>query len=122
MTYGSMGGYSTGPRTTVLQSADLGYALGATGRLVGFELETGKVRWEAPKGLGRATFVYHQGHFIAVGERGDLALIEVSPDGYKEKRKVRVLDYPCWTPPVISDGRLFLRNEKTLVCFDLRKP
>ena len=84
--------------------------------------KTGKVRWEAPKGLGRATFVYHQGHFIAVGERGDLALIEVSPDGYKEKRKVRVLDYPCWTPPVISDGRLFLRNEKTLVCFDLRKP
>ena len=46
VTYGSMGGYSTGPRTTVLQSADVGYALGATGRLSCFELETGKVRWE----------------------------------------------------------------------------
>jgi outer membrane protein assembly factor BamB len=46
VTYGSMGGYSTGPRTTVLQTAELGYSLGATGRLVCFELETGKVRWE----------------------------------------------------------------------------
>ena len=71
--------------------------------------------------LGRATFVLAQGHFIAVGERGDLALVEVSPDAYKEKRKVRVLEYPCWTPPVISDGRLFLRNERMLLCYDLAK-
>ena len=85
------------------------------------EWATGKVLWDAPKGLGRATFVLAQGHFIAVGERGDLALVEVSPDAYKEKRKVRVLEYPCWTPPVISDGRLFLRNERTLLCYDLAK-
>jgi outer membrane protein assembly factor BamB len=86
------------------------------------EWATGRVVWDAPRGLGRATFVRVRDHFIALGERGDLALIEISPVEYREKRRLRVLPYPCWTPPVISDGRLYLRNERTLVCYDLRAP
>ena len=60
------------------------------------------------------------GHLLALGERGDLTRVEVSPERYIEKARVRVLDYPCWTPPVLSHGLLYLRNENRLVCLDLR--
>jgi len=81
---------------------------------------TGEVVWTADKGLGRASFLMADGHLIAIGERGKLALIEISEEGYKEKARVRVLRYPVWTPPVLSNGLLYLRNERGMICLDLR--
>ena len=84
------------------------------------EFMTGKVRWTADEGLGRSAFIMAEDHLIALGERGDLALIEANPDRYVEKARVRVLDYPCWTPPILSHGLLYVRNETRLVCLNLR--
>jgi len=85
------------------------------------ELSTGKVRWTADQGLGRASFLMADGHLVALGERGELALVEVNPEKYVEKARVKVLEYPCWTPPVLSHGLLYLRNENQLACLDLRE-
>ncbi len=85
------------------------------------EFMTGKVRWTAEQGLGRAAFVLADGKLIALGERGILALIEADPERYREIARARVLQYPCWTPPVLSHGLLYVRNETRLVCLDLRK-
>ena len=85
------------------------------------EFNTGKVVWSTSDGLGRASFIMAEGHLIAVGERGDIALIELSPEKYIEKSRVRVLRYPVWTPPILSQGLLYLRDENTLRCFDLRQ-
>ena len=82
--------------------------------------KTGAVRWSSPLGLGRTPFIMAQGHFIAMSERGDLVLIEVNPDRFVEKKRVRMLDYPCWAPPVLANGLLYIRNETQLVCLDLR--
>jgi len=82
--------------------------------------KTGAVRWTSPRGLGRITFIMAQGHFLAMGERGDLALIEVNPDRYVEKKRVRMLDGPCWGPPVLANGLMYIRNETVLLCLDLR--
>jgi outer membrane protein assembly factor BamB len=82
--------------------------------------KTGEVRWTSPRGLGRATFIMAQGHFIAMGERGDLTLIEVNPERYVEKKRVRMLEYPCWGPPVLANNLLYIRNEILMVCLDLR--
>jgi hypothetical protein len=32
------------------------------------------------------------------------------------------LKYPCWAAPVLSDRRLYLRNEHRLVCYDFTRP
>jgi len=82
--------------------------------------KTGAVRWSSPRGLGRTPFIMAQGHFLGMSERGDLVLIEVNPDRYLEKKRVRVLDYPCWAPPVLANGLLYVRNETVLECLDLR--
>ena len=82
---------------------------------------SGQVLWTAKQSLGRAVFILAEGKLIALGERGILALIEASPESYRERARVQVLKYPCWTPPVLSHGLLYVRNETRLLCLDLRK-
>jgi outer membrane protein assembly factor BamB len=87
------------------------------------EFATGKVRWTADEGLGRASFILAEGHLIGVSERGDIALIEASPEGYMEVARARALRYPVWTPPILAQGLLYVRNERTyrsIKCLDLR--
>lgn len=84
------------------------------------EFMTGKVRWTADRGLGRSAFIMADGHFIALGERGHLALIEVNPDSYREKARAQILSYPSWTPPILSHGLLYARDENRLICLDMR--
>lgn len=85
------------------------------------ELETGNVRWEWPSYLGRGSLLYSDGYFIALGERGDLALLRLSPDGHQEVRRLEgILEWPSWTPPVLAHGLLYLRDEHKLLCLDLR--
>lgn len=85
------------------------------------DFQTGAVQWTADRGLGRASFLMAEGHLIALGERGDLALIEATPDRYHEKERVKAMSYPCWTPPILARGLLFLRGETELAAFDLRE-
>lgn len=42
---------------------------------------SGKVRWSEP-GLGRATMLYVDGHLVVFTERGQLLLVEATPDRY----------------------------------------
>jgi hypothetical protein len=115
-----------------------GHLYGFSGRHEGecdlraVELATGKVAWKwepagpgEPAGnyLGRGVLLHSDGHFIALGERGDLALLQLDPKGHTELRRVRrVLRYPAWTPPVLAGGVLYLRDEHQLIAMDLRPP
>ena len=104
-----------------------GYLYGMDGRHEGgsrfrcIEFLTGKVLWTAKQGLGRAAFILAEGNLIALGERGTLALIEATPERYIERSRAQILQYPCWTPPILSHGRLYVRNETRLICLDLRE-
>ncbi|MCA9052478.1 MAG: PQQ-like beta-propeller repeat protein [Planctomycetaceae bacterium] len=90
----------------------------ATGEVV--DRETGQVVPWPFYGRGSATLV--DGKFIVLGERGTLALGKPSPDGWEEisRCKAPEITYPAWTAPVLSNGRLYLRDEDTLICLDLR--
>ena len=77
----------------------------------------------SPRGeIGRPTFLMAEGHLIVLGERGDLVLVKVDPAAYRQKARVRLLDGPCWAPPALANGLLYVRNETRLVCLDLRAP
>jgi outer membrane protein assembly factor BamB len=85
------------------------------------DLLTGRVHWSWESYLGRGSMLHSDGHFIALGERGDLALLRLSREGHEELRRVpRVLSYPAWTPPVLANGILYLRDESKLIAMDLR--
>ena len=57
----------------------------------------------------------------ALGEFGDLALFQLTPEGHKELARVRrLLKTYSWTVPTLSGGLLYLRDLEKLICMDLR--
>ena len=84
------------------------------------ELSSGNVRWsESP--FGCASLLLAEGRLIGLNEKGELLLIEASLAGYKEKARAPLLDKPCRAHLALSDGRLYVRDPKRLVCWDVKK-
>jgi outer membrane protein assembly factor BamB len=60
------------------------------------------------------------GKIIALSDKGELMVIDPSPDSCKIISSAQVLGGKCWTAPVLSNGRIFCRNAKgDLVCLDV---
>lgn len=82
------------------------------------DLATGKVRWKQ-SGLGHGSLLLAQGQLYVLSERGRLVLVDATPDAYKERGSVQILQGKCWTPPTLANGRLYVRNEKEMVCLNV---
>ena len=57
----------------------------------------------------------------AARETGELVLAAASSDAFRPLAKAQVLRGVVRAMPAVSDGFVYLRNENTLVCLDLRK-
>ncbi len=93
------------------------------------DLRTGKAVWQEKGKLGKGSLTFADGMFYLRSEegkdgKGTVALIEASPDGYKEHGR---FDQPnlsgknTWPHPVIIDGRLYLRDQDVLLCYSVKK-
>jgi hypothetical protein len=96
------------------------YALDETRDLTCLDVRTGAVRWRQ-KGFQKGSLIRVDDRLIVLGENGRLALVECDPDGYRELARARPFRGRCWTLPVLADGRLFLRDQKEVLCLDVRK-
>jgi outer membrane protein assembly factor BamB len=88
------------------------------------EFGTGKIVWkERAPAKGSAAVLYADGHLIFRYDRGEVLLIEASPDGMKIRGRFEALqgDGPAWAHPVIHQGKLYLRHGNSLFCYDLRE-
>jgi hypothetical protein len=83
------------------------------------DFRTGEVRWEQP-GFERGSLLIADDHLIILGEHGNLALAEATPEGYRQKSLLTFTNKLCWTVPVLAEGRLYLRTEGRVLCVDLR--
>ncbi|RIK79178.1 MAG: polyvinylalcohol dehydrogenase [Planctomycetota bacterium] len=104
------------------------------------EFLTGKRLWreerdeaekEAGESLGKGAIAYAHGRLYCLGEDdGQVVLIEASPKGWKEHGRftlapqttLRKPSGRIWTHPVICDGRLYLRDQDMLFCYDVSAP
>jgi outer membrane protein assembly factor BamB len=90
------------------------------------ELDTGKIVWGGSQrgpGTGSAAIAYADGNLIFRYESGPVALIEATPSGYHLKGSFKpdyVSSKPCWSHPVVIGGRLYLREQDKLMCYDVR--
>jgi outer membrane protein assembly factor BamB len=84
-------------------------------------LKTGKVCWTRD-GFGCGSMIAAGGNLIVLSEGGDLVLVEPNGERYREKARASVLTGPCRAPMALSGGRLYARDGKKLVCWDLKKP
>ena len=85
------------------------------------EFATGKVMWRH-RSVGKGSLTYADGRLYLLGEDNVAGLAEASPTGYREKGRFRIADQglPSWAHPVISGGRLYIRNQRTLAVYDVR--
>lgn len=85
------------------------------------EFRTGKVRW-TERGFRKGSLTIADGRLIILGESGKLALADATPEGYRERASYRFSSNKCWSVPVLAGGRLYVRDEEKIACFDLKKP
>ncbi|MCX7046762.1 MAG: PQQ-like beta-propeller repeat protein [Candidatus Sumerlaeota bacterium] len=94
------------------------------GKLKCMELKTGKVMWENPcVGKGSLTCADGRLYVRSEGGAGAVALVEASSAGYKETGRFNQPDRSqknSWPHPVICDGKLYLRDQDTLLCYKVK--
>ena len=89
-------------------------------------LDTGEVLWKK-SGLGRTSLLQVDGHFVVLGEYGELHLVEIDPKAYKsvsqwtpsDAEGEALLVYPAWNGPVLSHGILYVRGKDRLLAVEL---
>jgi outer membrane protein assembly factor BamB len=89
--------------------------------LVAMDFKTGKQLWKN-RSVGKGSVTYAEKHLYALGEDGMVGLIEASPAAYKEVSRFEYQkgSLPSWSPLVISDGRLYLRDQDNLTSYDIK--
>jgi outer membrane protein assembly factor BamB len=98
------------------------------------EFATGKLMWSRdehwrphsasqPSVYGRGSAILADDRLIVLGEGGKLGLFALDPRQPQEicSWQVPQLHYPCWTAPVLSRKRLYLRSEDRLICLDANR-
>jgi len=90
--------------------------------LVCMEFATGKVQWRN-RSIGKGTLTYADGHLYLLGEDNVVGLAVASPVSYEEKGRFKIADQglPSWAHPVVSGGRLYIRNQAILTAYDVRQ-
>ena len=90
-------------------------------RLTCLDWKSGERKWEE-KPPGKGALMAAGNKLIVLGETGRLAIVEATPDAYKEIAAAQVVDGRCWTMPILAGGRIHVRNsDGHLVCLDVRK-
>jgi hypothetical protein len=78
------------------------------------------VAWSEDR-FGAGTLILKGDRLLILTENGELVLAPASPSGFRPLARARVLDGTARAYPALSAGRLYARNESTLVCLELRK-
>ena len=87
--------------------------------LVCMELRTGKVQWKQ-RGFNKGSVLLAGGKLIVLGDNGVLALVEPNPEKYQELARCTISNTICWALPALAGGRLFVRDQESIMCFDLK--
>ena len=98
-------------------------------------LRTGKRVWESAKAVPRARWstihiVGNRDKVWMFNERGELIIAKLSPSGYEEIDRTKLIEPTLdqlrkrggvsWSHPAFANGHVFIRNDKELLCADLR--
>jgi outer membrane protein assembly factor BamB len=81
---------------------------------------SGARRWQQPR-FGKGNLIAADGKLLIITVEGELVLVRASPDGYQELGRAKVLE-STRQAPALSGGRLYLRDDRDIVCLDLQAP
>jgi outer membrane protein assembly factor BamB len=87
------------------------------------EWKTGKTVWRHNRGpgTGSSAVSFADGNLYFRFQDGVMALVGATPDKYEEKGTFAIpgVEQPSWSHPVIAGGKLYLREQDALYCYDV---
>jgi hypothetical protein len=75
--------------------------------------------WQQPR-FGKSNLIAADGKLIFSTMTGELIVVRATPKGYEEIGRKQVLG-PTRQAPSLADGLVYLRDDKEIVCLDVRK-
>jgi outer membrane protein assembly factor BamB len=106
------------------------YGTEIEGQLEAVQFTTGKVMWK-DEALGMSSLAFADSLLYVHGAGGDVALVEPSPEAYREKGRLTPPAQPkhkkagenaewAFSYPVIANGRLYIRDLESLWAYDIK--
>ena len=105
------------------------YLYGTSGMaLMTAGFKTGQIKW-SERSAAPGSVAYADGRLYLHGESGEMALVEATPEAYREHGRFTPPNPPkqranpgekAWAYPVIADGRLYVRDAGSLWCYDIK--
>ncbi len=113
------------------------YGVDEKGQIRCFELESGEKLWESwaaatnnrPANSTTGFIVKNGEQFFIATEQGELILARMTPQGYEERGRFKMLEATSptsnrevvWSHPAFSNQCVFARNDKEIVCYSLKQ-
>lgn len=101
-----------------------GYLYGSDeGLLTCLNFKTGKVAWENRQ-PGKGSIACADGKLYYRSESGPIVLVEANPEKYVELGRFeqpKKSGQPTWPHPVIANGKLYIRDQDMLYCYDVKR-
>jgi hypothetical protein len=74
------------------------------------------------RSVGKGTLTFADGRLYLLSEDNTVGLAEATPTGYRETGRFRIKDqgWPSWAHPVVCAGKLYIRNQGMLSCYDVK--
>jgi outer membrane protein assembly factor BamB len=98
----------------------------SSGGIMCVDFASGEVKWQE-RGVGAGSLCFADGRLYVHGESGEVALVEATPEAYRELGKFTPPDQPerargakAWAYPVVANGRLYLRDATSLWSYDVK--
>jgi outer membrane protein assembly factor BamB len=90
--------------------------------LTALDFATGEVLWR-DRSVGKGSLVVADGRLYLFGENGIAGLAEATRAAYRESGRfeLKTSGSPTWSHPVVANAKLYLRDQDTLYCYDVKK-
>jgi hypothetical protein len=99
-----------------------GYLYGFSAAIfTAMKFDSGQVAWR-DRSVGKGSVIFADGRLYLFSENRVVGLAEANPAEYREHGRftIRTGSLPTWSHPVVSGGRLYVRDQDTIYAYDVR--
>lgn len=89
--------------------------------LTAMKFSDGVVAWK-DRSVGKGSIIFADDRLYLFSEDGVAGLAEAVPTGYREHGRFQIQsgNAPTWSHPIVSNGKLFIRDQDNIYAYDVR--
>ncbi len=88
------------------------------GRITCLDLDSGRRLWKGDN-YGYGQMLQIEDRLLILAESGEVALVALDPEEFKEITRFQAIEGKTWNHPAVAQGKLIVRNDREMACFDL---